>query len=106
MIRKDDLIMVAKKDFSIEELAKQCEEAKKTFESLNEQLKKAREDEEDRKKAELALERDNRKKEVDEAFENYNKLVKAYIKDYGSYVTTTSSDDYNWFPNSFWRSFF
>jgi hypothetical protein len=104
MIRKDDLIMSNKKDFTIKELAQQCEEAKKNFEALSEQLKKAQQDEEDRKKAQLALEKENRKKKVDDAFENYRKLLKAYIEDYGSYHTESASDD--WFSSPFWKGFF
>ena len=55
--------MEKKKDFTTEELAKQCEEAKKNFETLKKQLEQAQQDEEDRKKAQLALEKENRKKQ-------------------------------------------
>ncbi len=98
--------MTPKKEFTIEELKKMYEDALKESNTLGEMLKQKEKDEEDRKKAQLALEKDNRKKEVDEAFEKYNNLRKAYIKDYGAYTTTISTDDYNWFPSSFWRSFF
>ena len=94
--------MANKKDWTIEELAQQCEEAKKNFETLNAQLKQAQQEEEDRKRAKLALEKENRKKEVDEAYEQYQKLLKAYVEDYKVYSNV--SDD--WFPNKFWRSFF
>lgn len=95
-----------KKSINVEELSKQYEEAKKNFESIGAQLQLAKKEEEDRRNAQLALEKENRKKEVDEAFQNYNNLLKAYINDYGSYGTTLYADDYNWFPNKFWRSFF
>lgn len=104
MIRKDDLIMAAKKDYTTEELAKACEEAKKNYEAISEQLTKALKEEEDKKKAQLALEKENRKNEVDKAFENYYTLLKAYIKDYGSYRNLPSHDD--WFSNPFWKGFF
>ena len=51
MIRKDDLVMENQKSFTIEELAEQCEEARKNFEALNEQFQKAKQEEEDRKRA-------------------------------------------------------
>lgn len=106
MIRKDDLIMKEKKDFTIEELEKQCEDAKKKYETLNEQLKKAQQEEKEKREAQLALEKETRKAEVDGAFDNYTKLLKAYIKDYGPYKITTTTDDFDWFPNKFFGSFF
>jgi hypothetical protein len=96
--------MANKKEFTSEELAKACEEAKKNFEKLNEQYLKAKREEEEEKAAQLALEKEARKKEVDEAYDKYLELLSAYVKDYGSYSTTAYSDD--WFPNKFWRSFF
>ncbi len=98
--------MDKKKELTSEEIKQQYEEAKKVFEELGVQLRIAQQKEEEQRKAKLALEKENRKKEVDKAFEKYNTLVKAYIKDYGSYTTITSTNDYNWWPNSFWRSFF
>ena len=86
--------MASKKDFTIEELTKQCEEAKKNFETLNNQLKQAIQEEADRKKAQLALEKQNRKKEIDDAFENCSKLLENYIKDYGSYSLPTITNDF------------
>lgn len=104
MIRRDDLIM-EKKNFTAEDLRKQCEEAKKNYETLNEQLKQVEQEEEENRRAQLAIEKESRKKEVDEAFDKYNELLKAYIKDYGVYSITTSSDDLNWWPK-LWRGFF
>lgn len=46
---------------------------------------KKRLEEEERKKAELALEKENRKKEVDDAISHCITLVKAYMKDFGTY---------------------
>ena len=46
---------------------------------------KKRIEEEERKKAELALEKETRKKEVDDAISNCTTLIKAYIKDFGTY---------------------
>ena len=101
MIRKDDLTMV-----DIEKLKKQAEDAKKNYEIIQERLKKAIQDEEDRKKAQLALEKENRHKEVEEAHDTYYSLLKAYINDYGSYQTISSTENDDWFPNKFWKSFF
>ena len=102
--------MEKKKNLTIEELTKACEEAKNNFEEaknnfevLSEQLIKAKQEEEDKKKAQRALEMETRKKEVDDAYETYNILLKAYIKDYGSYSATHIGDAI--FPE-FLRSFF
>lgn len=96
---------MTKKELTIEELSKQCAEAKKNFETLNEQLQKAKQDEEDRKKAELALEKEARKQEVDDAIQLAHDLLAAYIKDYGSYSGKYGLDDYGLFskrPISWW----
>lgn len=85
--------MEKKKEFTIEELRKQCDKAKRNFNVLNEQLRKAEQEEEERRKAQLALEKDARKKEVDEAYNKYRKLVNEYVKDYGNYLITSDSDD-------------
>ena len=97
--------MENKKDLTVEELQQQCEEAKKNFETLNKQLKKAQQDEEDRRKAKLALEKENRKNELEEAFNKYMSLLKAYIKDYGSYHTTYP-DNLDLLFDKAWKSFF
>ena len=90
--------MANKKEFTIEELKQQCEDAKKNFETINEQLTKAIKEEEDRKKAQLALEKEQRRKELDTAFEDYQNLLKDFIRDYGSYRKTYSPD--------YWYGFF
>ena len=91
--------MAIKKDLTIEELAQQREEAKKNFEALDAQFKKAQQEEEERKKAQLVLEQEARKKEVDDAIENVKDLITAYVEDYGSYTNKYDLDDYGLFPN-------
>ena len=98
--------MEKKKVLKVEEIKQQYEDAKKIFEELGVQLKIAQQEEEDRRNAQLTLEKANRKKEVDDAFHHYSKLLQAYIKDYGSYETTTSCGNLDWFTNKFFRSFF
>ena len=100
MIRKDDSIMANKKDITVEELQKACDDAKKTFEALQEQLTIAKREEEDRKKAELALQREARQKEVDDAIEKAKNLLQAFVKDYGSYSNKYDLDDYGLFPKT------
>lgn len=93
MIRKDEIIMEAKKkEIAVEELKKQCEEAKNKFETLYEQLKIAEKEEKERRDKELALKKESRKAEVDKAYETYRKLVNDYVSDYGSYSTVTGDD--------------
>ena len=89
---------------TIEEMRKQFQEAQDKADELRKNLNKAIQDEEDRKKAQLALEKENRKKEVDEAYKNYQTLLKAYIEDYDTYSTTTSTSDPTWFP-AWWTRF-
>ena len=95
-----------KKELTIEELKKLHHDLLNETNTVGVLLKQKVQEEEDRKKAQLALEKETRKKEVDEAFDNYSKLLKAYIKDYGVYSSTTYADDCPWYPNKFWRSFF
>ena len=87
------------KKLTIEELTKQCEEAKKTFDLLNEQLQKQKKEEEDRKQAELAVQKDARHKEVEDAFNNYQKLLRAFIRDYGWISINHKADDWFGFLN-------
>jgi antirestriction protein len=96
MIRKGDLIMANKKDYTIEELRKMYADSLKESKTIGEMLRQKEKDEEDRKKAQLALEKETRKKEVDEALENFRNLVNAYIKDYGTYDTASLIRNFPW----------
>lgn len=82
-----------KKLTNTEELAKQCDEAKKKFEELQAQLEHALCEEAAQKEAELELEKEARIKEIDEAHKHYKELLNAFIKDYGSYATSISAED-------------
>lgn len=84
------------KKLTTEELAKQVEEARKTFDNLSKQLQEQKKEEEKRKQAELALVKEARKKEVEDALDNYRELVKAYIEDYGSFSINVDTD--KWSP--------
>ena len=95
-----------KREATFEELQKQCEEAKKNFEALNEQLKKAQQEEEKRKKEQLAEEKDLRYKEIESASDYLHQLIERYKKDYGSFSFSRSYSDakndyfpyfYHWF---------
>ena len=89
-----------KREMTLEELQKQCKEAKKNFEVLNEQLKKVQQEEEKRKKEQLANEKDVRYEEIELASKHLNDLIQKYIDDYGSFSFSRSySDDKNnYFP--------
>lgn len=91
-----------KREMTIEELEK--EYAKITEERLNIEkiLKQKKQEEEDRKVAQLTLEKERRKKEVDEALDNYRTLANAYIRDYGSYSTITTSSDSTHLLDNLW----
>lgn len=94
--------MSTKKEFTIEELQKQRDEAKKNFERINAQLEKQKKEEEELREAKLALEKDARKKEVDQAITKCKELIKAYMHDYGLY-SFTSTDDDAIFNSKFWN---
>lgn len=91
------------KKFTTEQLAEQCEEARKVFVRLKEQLEEQKKKEEDRKKAELALVKETRKKEVEDAAENYRTLLRDYIKDYGCFPSITDVTNLDsLFHSTFW----
>ena len=58
---------------------------------------KKRIEEEKQKKEKLAAEKDARYKEIKAAEEHYSELVRAYVKDYGSYYTDSRSLWPKWF---------
>ena len=82
-----------KREMTLEELQKQCKEAKKNFEVLNEQLKKVQQEEEKRKKEQLANEKDIRYEEIELASKHLNDLIQKYIDDYGSFGFSRSYSD-------------
>lgn len=94
--------MATKKELTLEELRKACEEAKDNFNILNDQLKAREKEETERKKAELALQQESRMEEIKAAENHLNELYKSYIADYGYLKIEHKADEYDWFP-SFWR---
>ena len=98
--------MEKNEELTIEEMEKQYTKMREQCDNLYEQIKQKKQDEADKIKAELALQKESRRKEVDEALKNYNELLKAYLADYGTYYSEEFSDDFAWYPNKFWRSFF
>lgn len=90
------------KEMTIEELETLYNKMTEEQKSLKEELKKRKQEEEDRRVAQLALDKEKRKKEVDEAFDNYRTLINAYIRDYGSYVTITSTSDSKYLLDNPW----
>ena len=83
--------MEKKKDFTIEELEKQCLEAEKAFKTLHEKLIQARKEEEETKKAKLRAEKDARYKEVIHAYENFEELRSKFVDDYGYFTFETET---------------
>lgn len=94
--------MANKKEYTIEELQIQCEEAKKNFENLQKLIEEKEREEEELREAKLALEKDARKAEVDQAIVKCKTLIKAYMHDYGVYSFTSSGDD-EIFNSRFWN---
>lgn len=93
---------MSEKKFTTEELKKQCQEAMKTYNDLNEQLKKQEQEEEEERRAYLALEKEAREKEIRKAYDHYQTLLKTYVKDYGSLSITTSADEWPSFFKRWW----
>ena len=84
------------------------EKTKRRYETVEECIKAEEEydkalAEEKEKKERLASERRERAKEVENAFKEANDLLKAFIKDYGSFHTTYNStfSPIRWFD--LWR---
>lgn len=94
--------MSTKKEYTIEELQKQCEEAKKNFEHFNKLIEEKKREEEELREAQLTLEKETRKKEVDDAIAKCKELVKAYMHDYGIYAFKSTDDD-AFFSSKFWN---
>ena len=86
---------MADKKLTVEELEQKVENAKKAFDSLNEQLQKQKKEEEEKRLSELALVKEVRQKEVEDALNNYTKLLKEFVKDYGAISISNKGD---WFP--------
>ena len=95
--------MSTKKEYTIEELTQQCEEAKKNFERLNRLIEEKKKEEKELREAQLALEKDARKKEVDDALTAYKTLLKKYMNDYGVYLYTSNDDIFDMFGSKFWN---
>ena len=94
--------MSTKKEYTIEELTQQCEEAKKNFEHLNKLIEEKKREEKELRETQLALEKEARKKEVDDAIAKCKELVRAYMHDYGIY-SFSSTDDDSIFSSKFWN---
>ncbi len=84
------------------------EKTKKRYDTVEECVKAEEEfdkavAEEKEKKERLANERKERAKEVEDAFKNANDLLNKFIKDYGSFHATYTSDNspFSWF-DLFW----
>lgn len=93
--------MTTKKINDVKELEKQYLEAEKVAKDLYEKFTQAKKEEEEAKKAQLSAEKEARKLEIEAAEKKLDELIRAYIKDYGSY---TSLDNDN--CSSIWRMFF
>ena len=77
-----------------------CDVCGKTYETVEERnacetkcLAERAKAEAKRKEEELRKEKETRKKEIEDALDHYNALLKAYIKDYGSYSATRLYND-------------
>ena len=97
--------MSTKKEYTIEELQKQCEEAKKNFENLNNLIEEKKKEERELREAKLAAEKEARKKEVDDALRAYKTLLRKYMNDYEVYSYYTSSDEnvFDIFNSKLWN---
>ena len=97
---------MATKKTNIEELKAMCLEAEQNFKDLQNQLAKAEKEEKEQRAAKLAQERDARKKEVDESLAACKKLLRAYMRDYGTYFCASDDDIFDMFNSKFWNAIF
>ena len=84
--------MSVKKEYTLEELEAQYKLADEHRNTLKQQIEQKKKAEKELRDAHLALEHDKRKKEVDDALEKYKKLLRAYMRDYGSYSYNTNDN--------------
>lgn len=96
--------MSTKKDYTIEELESQYKLAEEKANAIRQQIEHKKKEEKERRYAQLALERDHRKNEVDEALETYKTLLKAYMRDYGSYVYASNDSTFDMLSSKFWNN--
>lgn len=78
---------------SLEELAKDLEQAKQAYEFIQHCYNTKAKEEAEARKAQLAAEKEARHKAVEDAYDIYLELRRAYVKDYGSYVTMRTCND-------------
>lgn len=95
--------MSTKKEYTIEELEAQHKIAEEKANAIKKQIEQKKNEEKERRDAQLALEQGSRKKEVDEALTTYNTLLRAYIRDYGSYFYMSDDDSFDLFSSKFWN---
>ena len=69
------------------------EELKAKHRALGEEIAQKEKEEAEARAAECLATKATRKAELKEAAEHYQTLLRAYIKDYGSYRTTQSGDE-------------
>jgi DNA repair exonuclease SbcCD ATPase subunit len=91
-----------KREMTIEELEEKYAKITEECQNIEKILRQKKQEEKDRRIAQLALEKERRKKEVDEALDNYRTLAGAYIHDYGSYSTITTSSNSNHLLDNLW----
>lgn len=91
--------MSTKKEYTIEELEEQYRLADEKMSALKQQIKQKKKEEAEAREEKLRAEQAARKEEVEAAEKNYRSLLRAYIKDYGSYSTTKSYSASDEIPN-------
>ena len=89
-------------EYTLAELEEQYKKTEASQRALKVMIDQKIKEEERLKQQKLANEHDARKKEVDEAITNCKMLIKAYVRDYGSYSFTSSGDD-DVFGSKFWN---
>ncbi len=95
--------MATKKEYTIEELEAQYKLAEEKRNAIKQQIEEKKQEEKELREAQLALEKDARKKEVDEALATYKTLLRAYMRDYGTYFYTSNDDTFDMFSSKFWN---
>lgn len=96
--------MSTKKEYTIEELENQYKIAEEKANVLKKQIEQKKKEEQERIEAQLAIEKDARKKEVDDALTTYKVLLKAYMRDYGTYIYASNDDVFDMLSSKFWNN--
>lgn len=82
-----------KNEKTLEQLQEELETAKKAYEFIQKKFSEKEKEEREQAEAKLAAEKESRYAEIKKIEKKRSELIRAYIKDYGSYNTTRAHNE-------------